>query len=255
MPWDFVLILFALGVLLPWHGTIRLRRVLATAELSSADRVALYASTIAFQWAAAATVAWRALARDLPPAKLGLAVPETAQVAFTSAVLTLVAVSVSIASLRRLARTRPEERGALGVIVEKLMPRTTLELAAFAALATTAGLCEEFLYRGFVYAVFAEFTGGSAPAAIAISAAFFALAHLYQGARGLRTAFIVGIVFGAVREWTGSLLPAMAAHFAVDLTTGIAAPILMARAGTRGEKVSGSSTGNQSTGGASNGLL
>ncbi len=248
MPWDFVLILFVLGILLPWRGTVRLRRMLAAAELSSADRISIYASTIAFQWAAAATVAWRALARDMPSAVLGLVVPDAARVAFTSTVLTLVAVSVSIASLRRLARTRPEERGTLGVVVEKLMPRTPLELAAFAALAATAGLCEEFLYRGFVYAVFAEFTGGSAPAAIAISAAFFALAHLYQGARGLRTTFIVGVVFGAVREWTGSLLPVMTAHFAADLTTGIAAPALMARAGNRNEKVSGSSTGNQSTG-------
>lgn len=240
MPWDFVLTLFVLGILLPWRGTVRLRRVLATAELSSADRIAIYASTIAFQWAATATVAWRALAHEMPIAVLGLAVPDAALVAITSAALTLVAVFVSIVSLRQLARTRREERGALGVIVEKLMPRTPKELAAFAALAATSGLCEEFLYRGFVYAVFVDVTSGSVPTAIAISAAFFSLAHLYQGARGLRTTFIVGVVFGAVREWTGSLLPGMAAHFAVNLTTGIKAPILMARPGNRGKKVSDS---------------
>ncbi len=229
MPWDFVLILLLLGILLPWRGTVRLRRVLTAKELSSADRLAIYASTIAFQWAATATVAWRTQARGIPPAALGLAVPDAVHVAATTAVLTLIAVSIPIASLRRLERTRHEEHGTLRAIVEKLMPRNPLELSAFAALAVTAGLCEEFLYRGFVYTVFAEVKIGSPWFAIAISAAFFAVAHLYQGPRGLRATFIVGVVFGVAREWTGSLLPGMVAHFAADLTAGVAARAMLAR--------------------------
>ncbi|MCL6482174.1 MAG: CPBP family intramembrane metalloprotease [Firmicutes bacterium] len=229
MPWDFVLILFLLGVLLPWRGTVRLRRVLTARELSSADRLAIYASTIAFQWAAAATVAWRTQARGVTPAALGLAVPDATHVVATTAGLTLIAVFVPIASLRRLESARPGEHSTLRAMVETLMPHNPLELAVFVALAITAGLCEEFLYRGFVYAVFAEVTSGSSWFAIAISAAFFAVAHLYQGPRSLLTTFLVGVALGAAREWTGSLLPGMVAHFVADLTAGVAAQAKLAR--------------------------
>src|SRR5256886_8574790 len=49
MPWDFWLIFFALGVLLPWRGRARMKKLLAMTQVSSMERLVLYASTIAFQ--------------------------------------------------------------------------------------------------------------------------------------------------------------------------------------------------------------
>ncbi len=72
MPWDFVLILAVLGVFVPWRGAVRVRQLLARPQLTSADRIKLYVSTIAFQWLAAATVFWRSAERGLSRADLGL---------------------------------------------------------------------------------------------------------------------------------------------------------------------------------------
>ena len=58
MPWDFILILFVLGVLVPWRGAMRIKRLLAQPALTTSERLSLYASTIAFQWLIVAIVAW-----------------------------------------------------------------------------------------------------------------------------------------------------------------------------------------------------
>src|SRR5215467_12019497 len=63
MPWDVALIFLFLAVVIPWRGTRRLRKLLEVPEIGSRERIALYLSTIAFQWLLALVVAWRAWAR------------------------------------------------------------------------------------------------------------------------------------------------------------------------------------------------
>jgi membrane protease YdiL (CAAX protease family) len=118
------------------------------------------------------------------------------------------------------------KRGSLFAITEKIMPQTPKETYVYAALACTAGIAEEFLYRGFVFMAFVRmivnFGPPNALAAI-LSSAWFSLAHLYQGRRGIITTFIVGMIFASIRIWTGSLVPAVFAHMGIDLVVGICA--------------------------------
>jgi membrane protease YdiL (CAAX protease family) len=53
------------------------------------------------------------------------------------------------------------------------------------------------------------------------------VAHVYQGRRGVITTFVVGLIFAFTRIWTGSLIPAIAAHIGMDLTIGIYASQLL----------------------------
>jgi membrane protease YdiL (CAAX protease family) len=86
------------------------------------------------------------------------------------------------------------------------------------------------LYRGFVFMAFVRlivnFWLPNAAAAI-LSSAWFSLAHLYQGRRGIITTFVVGMVFVLIRMWTGSLIPAITAHIGIDLVVGIYAPRIL----------------------------
>jgi uncharacterized protein len=132
--------------------------------------------------------------------------------------------------LRKIARVPANQRGFLFQFSQKIMPQTSTEALAFVALACTAGLSEEFVYRGFVFAVFSRaFAGSVAPAffAMVISSTWFAMAHLYQGRRGILTTFVVGILFSAVRVWSGNIVPAMVGHIGVDLVAGLCAPRLL----------------------------
>src|ERR1700681_1399625 len=79
LPWDFALILLVLAIIVPWRGTVRVRELLARPALSPPDRIAMYGSTIAFQWVAAGFTVWRIHARagtgSFLASDLGLAVP------------------------------------------------------------------------------------------------------------------------------------------------------------------------------------
>ena len=235
MPWDFVAILLVLGVFVPWRGAVRMRKLLAQPDLSSADRLALYASTMAFQWLAAGVVFWRALARHLSLADLALSLGNlrlTLSVALP--LIALVALNQYF-SIRRLAGIPSARRGFLGEMARKVMPQNSIEQLVFFALVVTVSLCEEFIYRGFVQAIFQNLLPAFAVIGILASAVFFAAAHVYQGKRGLATTFVIGIVFGALRVWTRSLVPSMLAHFAADFSAGFAGPRFLNR---------GSQTGN-----------
>src|SRR5437773_11955794 len=74
MPWDIWLIFFMLGLILPWRGRVRMKRLLTMPRVGPMERLALYASTIAFQWFAVAVVAWRTWAHGFTAPQLGLTI-------------------------------------------------------------------------------------------------------------------------------------------------------------------------------------
>jgi len=224
MPWDFILILVVLGIVIPWRGAVRVRRLLSRPEFGTADRLSLYGTTIAFQWILAIAVCWRSLSRSLGLEALGLTISDPWRTTWITLTLTGFLCAGQFASLRRIVRMPPEERGSVFHITEKIMPRTLPEIFVFAALACTAGLSEEFLYRGFAFAAFVRMLEGfpfSVVIAAILSSIWFAVAHWYQGRKGIITTFIVSIIFVIARIWSGSLIPSMAAHAGVDLIAGL----------------------------------
>jgi len=116
-----------------------------------------------------------------------------------------------------------------------LMPRSLIEALAFSALAVTAAVCEEFIYRGFVYAALQSLSG-STTVAIVASSALFSLAHFYQGRRGLVSTFILGLAFAISRWATGNLIAATVTHLIVDLLAGYIAPGYFAKQAVEQEK-------------------
>jgi membrane protease YdiL (CAAX protease family) len=105
--------------------------------------------------------------------------------------------------------------------VEKLAPRTRSELGWWVALSLSAGFGEEFVFRGYLIWVFQPTLGlwGAA----AFSVAVFAAAHAYQGANGILTTGVVGLLLTLVVLISGSLWPAIALHALVDIGTGLVA--------------------------------
>jgi membrane protease YdiL (CAAX protease family) len=224
MHWDFALILLFLGTAVPLLGRRRIRLLLRTPHTTKADRLVLYASTVAFQWLATGIIFWRTGARGILARSLGVAVPNVGLTAAVTVCLTALILANQILSLNRLTTRPAEVNGILPQLALKIFPQDGPERLAFLPVVATVALCEELIYRGFVQYVFDRWFGGIVLAAIFGSAAMFALAHLYQGRRGVIATFVVGLLFSAVRAWTGSLLPSAVAHFAADLTAGLLTP-------------------------------
>lgn len=223
MPWDIFLIFFVLGVIVPWRGRARLQQLLAKPRVGPAERLALYGSTIAFQWLAAAVAAWRAWAHGFTATQLGLALPNRFNLIAITALGAALLVTLQWLNLRRMGRSTSSLRGPIQALAERILPQNTMELIPFFALAVTAGLCEEFLYRGFAMAVLTR-TGLPTAAVVPLSSVLFGMAHLYQGRAGFVSTTMLGILLGVSRTALGSLAPVVVWHMGVDVVAGIAGP-------------------------------
>lgn len=101
---------------------------------------------------------------------------------------------------------------------DALIPRLPRERRWFAAVAVTAGICEELVFRGFLtYYLAALVSGADALLVVVLAAGIFGVAHAYQGVAGVATTSVMGFVLGLVYLATGSLIPGMVVHALVDM--------------------------------------
>jgi membrane protease YdiL (CAAX protease family) len=99
-----------------------------------------------------------------------------------------------------------------------VLPRTAGERRLFTVVGVTAGVCEEWLYRGFFLAVVAAAGGGLPTWVLVLAAAVaFGLAHAYQGRAGIVGTGLLGGGMAAMYLQTGSLLLPVVLHALIDL--------------------------------------
>jgi uncharacterized protein len=223
MPWDFWLIFLFLGIVVPWRGAVRLKKLLALPSVSTKEKLVLYGSTIAAQWVITGLVAWRTLARGLSADNLGLANLGGANTILGSLALAAIAGTLHWLNLRRVGKSPGKASELMRSLAHRILPVNSVELLLYCALAVTAGVCEEFLYRGFAMAALSH-VGFPAWAVVILTAVLFGLAHAYQGRSGILGTFVMGILFGIVRLAYDTLIPVMVIHAIVDLVAGIAGP-------------------------------
>lgn len=176
-------------------------------------KTALYFSAVVSQWMLAAIGALVVFFAWPDGLTVGLAAVSGSRFLKWTVVLVLVSVA-GLGLVLYLERHGlwPEEPE----MVRVLMPQTSRERWwALLGMAPTAGLCEEFLYRGFLLAE-ASAWFHSAGWGVAVSSAAFGLAHSYQGLNGMVRAGLLGALLAWPVVQTGSLYPSMTAHFLID---------------------------------------
>jgi hypothetical protein len=229
------LLAFLLAVLFPLRGVYfgmrRLRRALAPER--PRVRLRVYRDAMATQVFLLATTLtlWARMGR--PWDGLGL-VPHAGPWVWVTAIVVLAALAVPYAQLFRVRR----DDEALARVADRLgllalmLPHDDAELRRFRWLAVTAGVCEEVLYRGYLFWYAAQLAAaargsfgwpalGSIPfVALVASSVMFGLGHAYQGVRGVLTTTAVGLLLSLVYVGTGSLYLGMMAHALLDLHAG-----------------------------------
>ena len=113
---DFELILLFLAVFLPLKGRARIGRLLPKPQLTTAARIHLYASNIAFQWAAAAVVPWRCWAREPKATDLGLILSNRPRTLYCCVLGAMLLFALQWLNLRRRARFASQSPGSLFAI-------------------------------------------------------------------------------------------------------------------------------------------
>jgi membrane protease YdiL (CAAX protease family) len=221
MPWDFWLIFLFLGIIVPWRGALRLKKLLALPSISTKEKLVLYGSTIAGQWVITALVVWRALARGLSAGALGLANRGGVSTILEGFGFAALLGCLHWLNLRRVGKSPAKASERMRALAERILPANSVELPPYFALAVTAGVCEEFLYRGFAMGALVR-VGIPDWAVVILTAVLFGLAHAYQGRGGILGTFVMGVLFGIVRLAYDALVPVMLMHAVVDLVAGIA---------------------------------
>lgn len=102
--------------------------------------------------------------------------------------------------------------------VMAMLPRTRAERGGWVALAITAGITEEIIWRGFgLGALFLLLPHAQPALPIALAALAFGWAHLYQGAVGMVGTALLGALLATLFWASGSLLWPMVLHALIDL--------------------------------------
>lgn len=103
--------------------------------------------------------------------------------------------------------------------IDILLPRSALEAAVWIGASATAGFCEELVFRGYVQQQLQALSGSSVIAVIG-QGALFGLMHAYQGWRPVIVISALGMLFGCMALWRGSLRAGMLAHAWADVWSG-----------------------------------
>ncbi|WP_199098396.1 type II CAAX endopeptidase family protein [Dyella sp. ASV21] len=207
----------------PWLDLSTGRRLQRRSD--TRGRLAFYRQSIAWLWLSALVVAviapWGApWVIQLPAAGSGwLNLPWFRA---TGAVLLTIYFALALwPGLHALLvkGARPRYLRALGRL-QFVLPVSPRERAWWALTSLTAGICEEWLYRGFLMQYLAGRWHGPSlglVGALVASSIVFGLGHLYQGKRGVLTTSISGMLFGLLACTTGSLAAPMLLHVLIDL--------------------------------------
>ncbi len=126
-------------------------------------------------------------------------------------------ILVSNVILSGLALLLKEFNLEIPVELELILPKTTLQKVLWIFLALTAGVCEETAFRGYLLTrirMYGRTKTWIFP--VILASLSFGSGHAYQGMGGFILITIYGSMFALLYIYSGSLWPAIIAHFLQD---------------------------------------
>jgi membrane protease YdiL (CAAX protease family) len=212
----------------PWWHTVIVLMVFAAAIVSSVDSIGtstggpadhggipLYVSIICFEWVMFG-ITWVGTRRRVTLREL-MGARWSGRRAFVRNVLITIAFWVVWEGTDKamdwlLHSGEPANVGAM-------LPQGMAEFIFWILLSTSAGICEEFVFRGYLQRQFAALTR-SATAGLLLQAVVFGVMHGYQGWKKVIIITVLGVLYGLMVQWRRTILPGMASHIWADIISG-----------------------------------
>ncbi|MDU8885942.1 type II CAAX endopeptidase family protein [Yeosuana sp. MJ-SS3] len=98
------------------------------------------------------------------------------------------------------------------------LPKSKQEFIWFNFLSLSAGICEEIIFRLFMFSYFLENT--NLILAFALTNIIFALTHISSTKENIIGAFILGLLFTAIYYFSNNIWLAIILHIAIDVSIG-----------------------------------
>lgn len=213
-----------------WHTAIVAAVIIGVSALSTVQSKAAgfggshikrYAFTIAWELALALLAWWGLRMRRTPLREiLGLrraGITEWARDVGIALLFWIVAVIVlaAIATVLRILHLSQQQKAVVAIA-----PDTIAQVCLWVLLSTTAGIVEEFVFRGYLLQQFASIRGKLWIGVVA-SSLLFGAAHGFEGVGGMIVITAYGAMFCILAIFRRSLRAGMIAHAWHDSLTGI----------------------------------
>lgn len=218
------LIAALLMIVAPMYTLLRPRRTRSVTGMvfGPREKKMLYLSNSLLQWGIVAVVLVLWVLQGHPLRVMGLQLPNLEQWGAIVGVIVLFWGAYAwntwhqTGTPEALRETRAQWRERT-----PFMPANAWEFRWFVLMAFTAGVCEEILFRGFLMTYLQALSYGSPKyQSMVVSAAVFAILHIYQGRLAALKIFAFSLLFGALYILTNSILLSMLVHALVDLISG-----------------------------------
>ncbi|WP_215112793.1 CPBP family intramembrane glutamic endopeptidase [Exiguobacterium sp. s63] len=194
--------------------------------IETKGRTWVYEQTVKSAWGLSLLIVALIFLFQVPPSEVGLRLaPEPGnegawQVFYLSCILVTFTL-VFYLLVKTSARLRNTLRPYYELDLEKLLlPRTKSEEQAWSAVSVTAGVTEEFIFRGVLLYTITLYIEAPNLTLAVIGGALFGMAHAYQGIKGVLTTGVVGFGLALLYLGMGVLWPVMVIHVLLDLIAG-----------------------------------
>jgi hypothetical protein len=140
----------------------------------------------------------------------------------TIGIIAAVLISLFIGILIAQPKIRTEDAPAIKDKMNEVyhyLPKTKQELNWFYFLSLSAGICEEIIFRLFMFSYLLENT--NLIIAFVLTNVVFALTHIGTGKRNILSAFSLGLLFTTIYYFTDNIWFAIILHSAIDIYGGI----------------------------------
>lgn len=168
--------------------------------------------TIVFQWGSFLLILWTTFTEKTGLSGIGFTKFKPVYFAWTIAFL-LVSNLILAGIAWVLGQVGLPMPGEIGLLI----PQDPVGRVVWVAVSITAGVCEESMFRGYLMTrlrLVCKLGGWTIP--IIVSAIAFGICHAYQGIPGFILISCYGVLFSLLYIRTGSIWPAILAHFLQD---------------------------------------
>jgi membrane protease YdiL (CAAX protease family) len=237
LHWTDHLVFLIIGIIIPLKAVLGTQPKLAEMKFNTRMKIQLYWGNNAYLWILTAVIAavwwgngreWHEIGIDWP-----FLWPEGWPL-FAMIIFVLLYLGDTIIEVIPFITEDEVDKEEIGSSIG-FLPQTAYEYFHFIFLALTAGICEEFIFRGYFIRYFQTVFSHeySSTLAILIAAAIFGFVHFYQGWRAVVKITAMAIMFGFIFVHTESLWLLVVIHALVDLLGGAIAWLLLGKDATR----------------------
>jgi membrane protease YdiL (CAAX protease family) len=99
------------------------------------------------------------------------------------------------------------------------LPKTKIEFNWFVLLSISAGICEEIIFRLFLFEFLKE--NANLWMAFVLTNIIFAMTHIGSGKQNIINAFILGLLFSAIYYFSENIWIAVFLHITIDINGGL----------------------------------